>query len=260
MTGQPPESSSASRTSAVPHPALDPVSPALFQHRQFWLRLAAYRPLLVLGGMWILLMAIALVAYNRLVYTGSQPAPSSAPAPAQGRTATSGAETSPNLADSPELGTENSTINTSVAEDPGLSGWSIAALVVLCAGGCFVISQQVQAPPRARSKPRRRPVEPPPARPAPVAATKAPPKRLEPYNAFTALRSPNPPLRNPITASSASRANPTPASTAATTAMTATTTEATVVPPHATTPVDWPEGSLVNTVDVRQRRSLSSFL
>ncbi len=257
MTGQTPESSSASRASAVPYPALDPVSPALFQHRQFWLRLAAYRPLLVLGGMWILLMAVALMAYSRLIYTGSQPSPPSAPSPSQGRTATSGGETSPNLANSPEPETENSTINAPVAEAPGLSGWSIAALVGLCAGGCFVISQQVQAPPRPRAKPRRPVVDLPPAGPAPVVATKAPPKRLEPYNAFSTPRPPNTVLRNPIPASSSSRANPTPAPIAGTTA---TTAEATVVPPHATTPVDWPEGSLVNAVDVRQRRSLSSFL
>ncbi|NJN22827.1 MAG: hypothetical protein HC812_18690, partial [Leptolyngbya sp. RL_3_1] len=53
MTGQPPKPV----TAAVPTDA-SAVSPNLFQHRRFWLRLAAYRPFLVMvGGFWVVLLA-----------------------------------------------------------------------------------------------------------------------------------------------------------------------------------------------------------
>ena len=218
------------------------VSPALFRHRQFWLRLATYRPLIVLGGIWVLLLAIAFVAYSRLLYTGSQtPEPTAVyphQAPPEVRTDLDGEET-------PAI--EGNGDNGLPADDPtfgsgfaGFSGGSLVVMVALCATGCFVISRQLNAPPKPRKRrPKSRAVQPPVQR-----APKPGPQRLQPYAPAT-VAAPHPPSPPNVAAPS------TPATAVAPTQ---------VVTPTETTSVDWPQGSLVNAVDMRQQRSLSSFM
>jgi hypothetical protein len=239
---QPPETADAS---------LRQVSPALFRHRQFWLRLAAYRPLLVLGGIWVLLLAIAFVAYSRLLYTGSQtPEPTAVyphQVPSELRTGTGGEAAPDGDGDDGEDPAAEPSLATPLS---GLSGGSLAVMVALCAAGCFVISRQLNASPKPRQRrPKVRAVH-PPARRAP----KPGPQRLQPYAPATTA-TPTAPL--PTAASESS---------APATAMAVDHSPGTIAPapqvvsPTETTSVDWPQGSLVNAVDMRQQRSLSSFM
>ena len=223
------------------------VSPALFRHRQFWLRLAAYRPLLVLGGIWILLMAIAFVAYSRLLYTGSQTPTPTAVYPHQ---TPPSLEATPPDAAPPDAATpptflpgNGDTPNPSLA---GMSVGSLAVMVALCAGGCFVITRQLQAPPKPRQR-RPKVVARPPVAASPQPA-KPGPQRLRPYSPAEAITAPQAPTP-PVTPA------PTPMPTA-----TPTAAPTQVVAPTETTSVDWGQDSLINAVDLRQRRSLSSFM
>jgi hypothetical protein len=204
--------------------AAETFTPNLFRHRRFWLNLAAYRPLLVLGGMWLLIVAIALVAYGRLVDTGSrQPVPE-AVYPHQERATPETA-----AGDSPAVASEAAPTDTDDAlAAPGLSPWSISLMVVLCASGCWVLSRQMMMPPRQRpaaDRPRPQPLPPP--------APRSPAPRL--------------PQSSPRPTASDGAAAP-------------VAVQPQVLARQDHTSVDWPQESLVNTVDMRQRRSLSSFM
>ena len=260
---------------------LPEISPALFRHQRFWRKVAPYRPLFVLAGIWVVLLAISLVAYERLLYTEKDPT----------QRATDTAQTEITMYPHQRLEQEQaerqqtSLPNASIPESPtvedpevedaaaetlssippstivGLSPWTLGALVFTCALGCSLLSRQLQAPPRPCRKPQKRlltkrqPLSSVPLRqvhghPGRVAKAPSGPKRLATYNPNAPLvpppprqvrPQPSPPLAN----------NPTPA---------VSSVDVTVVPDDAQHPLDWPEESLVNTADVRRRRSLSSFM
>lgn len=49
---------------------------------RFWVQLLRYRPIILLGSLWLGLICVAAVAYSRLLFTGPPPAPLSIdPAP-----------------------------------------------------------------------------------------------------------------------------------------------------------------------------------
>ena len=241
MTGQP--SPPPWQPPQAANSDLRQVSPALFRHRQFWLRLAAYRPLIVLGGIWVLLLAIAFVAYSRLLYTGSQTPEPTAIYPHQTPPEVSTGpdqEATPDIEGNGEdaLPTDEPAFGSALA---GLSGGSLVVMVALCATGCFVISRQLSAPPKPRKRrPQARVVQPSAQR-----ASKSGPQRLQPYTPAT---------------TAASSSEPLPPPTAATSTPNTTATPTQVVKSTEITSVDWPQGSLVNAVDMRQQRSLSSFM
>ncbi len=241
MTGSLPDPSSPES------PPYEPLSPGLFQHRRFWLNVAAYRPLLVLGALWLVLLAIAAGAYSRLIYAEDQapqvapPAQTSPPALADrtpaDRTPADRAPVAPPRAESPQALSEE----TPVPSGQAVPAWSLAALVGTCALGCWVISRQAQAAPRYPQAARRA------ATPPPVTPSSPPrsPQRLAPYR-------PDQPLTAPLTG-----ANPAPAVAAPSPPEAPTVA---IVPEDTAHALDWPEGSLAHSLDVRQRRSLSSLL
>ena len=259
----------------VQRPPVQEVSPALFQHRRFWLKLAAYRPLLILVGIWVVLLSIAVTAYEHLLYTKTGPLkPDSAEEIAvypHQRIAGDRSPTAIPSENAPEFstpadqspGSETTGNNAEPAssENPqslpaGISPWSLGALVVICALGCSMLSRQLQAPRVARRKPKKRLLD----KPVPVAdsspvkdgmgkGTPVSPERLAPYNASQSGVASTP--NGDVSLSNSPVPKPAAQGNAA---------KVTVVPQDAQHPLDWPEDSLVNTADVRRRRSLSSFL
>lgn len=271
MTGQFPKRSTP-RTSSRSE-----VSPVLFQHRRFWLKIAAYRPLLILGVLWVVLLLIGMAAYDNLMHTVKdmpevvatdledyphQRGQDDAAAPAPVETA----DTSLMPAGEAEA------ISQAVSAPDGstVSPWSMGALVVTCALGCLMVSRQLQTPPRPRRKPQKRGLVHPqpapttrvrssapttaPAKSSPVKSAKAAPEptrpqRLDPYD-------PAQPFGVPVASQgsvlSSEPVTPTPPA--------APPADVTVLPEDTVHPLDWPEDSLVNSVDMRRQRSLSSFL
>lgn len=59
----------SAQTPAPPAPASRRVSPALFRRQRLLMRMATYRPLAVLASIWVVLLAIALLAYGQLLRT-----------------------------------------------------------------------------------------------------------------------------------------------------------------------------------------------
>ena len=243
--------------------------------------MAAYRPLLILAGIWGVLLTIAVVAYDHLLYTAqdSPQARSSTseitiyphqrlqgdrgnPSPTPTAVAPDAAANLPSSQD-PEVPTTSSATAPEASEEDTPSASAVispgylAALVLACALGCLMLSRQLQAPPRPPRQPRKRmlksrqPLPKPPVsgRSAREAAAKSSPQRLAPYN-------PN----QPFVSVPAQPKAPQAAREAASSKPTTSVAEVTVVPDEAQHPLDWSKDSLINTVDVRQRRSLSSFL
>ncbi|MGB3203149.1 MAG: hypothetical protein WBA99_19745, partial [Nodosilinea sp.] len=177
------------------------------------------------------------------------------------------------------------------ANRPNPSGsmtlWALFSLVGLCGFGCFALTQQIRASarPAKRKKPRPRP-----AIKAATPVRSAQPKRLAPYSpqrdgvVVPGVRpiedqssglSPHPlpvqpqanrgesgsaaalrPQRRPKAMPQANR----PAQPHLPAAAPTPSRQPAVVPSEADLSLDWPEGSVAHALDVRQRRSLSSFM
>lgn len=270
--------------------SLPEVSPSLFRYQRFWQRLIAYRPLLMLAGLWVTLLAIAFVAYEHLLYAEQdmpqdrsaasevtvyphQRSGDASSTDAATDTATpdnaNGASSATSSAEAPaptwDDNASQSSNSVTVAPTNAIGPGSLAAMVTTCAIGCFLLNRQLQAPPRPRRKSSKRllkttPLMPSQARPRKVAhaAAKQPiakpiaqpstPKQLVTYDPSQPLMPP------PMPPSKAASAPSRPAQPQAAPA------NSTVVPADTQHSLDWPQDSLVNTADVRQRRSLSSFL
>lgn len=245
----------------------------LFRQQRLWMQLAAYRPLAVLAGIWIGLLAIALLAYGQLMHTTNNQADTTAPAatdvyPHERMNGTT-ADNPPPLADEAE-GDRAAATATDRALEPttvnGLSGWTLLALVGGCAGGCWLLSVLIKMPRRPKQqRPKRGPVaqqkyrlaaskrRPPRSQPAALqGATPEPVPKLDVYD-------PEQPLVAPAQRSTSTSPRP-PASPPAPAPAPAAEPAVTVVSDQVQHRLDWPSDSLVNTADVRQRRSLSSFM
>lgn len=258
------------------------VSPNLFRRQQLRLKLAGYRPLGILAGIWVGLLAIALLAYGQLMHTTADTkgadSPSvdvtvypheqldndaEAPTPASTDSAkprSRGQQTKPS---SPATTPSQKSINQALEQsDIGISGWTLVALVSICAVGCWVTSAQLKSPPRARHKKKPKlsrlkgELSASQSLPAKAVTAKSQlktdegPKRLSPYD-------PNQPL---ISAPVQQPSSQTAESLSADRSPMPAPTNVTVMAEEFRHRLDWPENSLVNEADLRQRRSLSSFL
>lgn len=257
-----------------PSQQLHGVSPLLFRRRQLWQQLAAYRPLWVLAGIWVGLLAIALLAYGQLLQTDPggitvEPTAESEPYPHErlnrdGEDEIAAESTVPLhesfTAEAGEELPERDAGTTTATVATGFSIWTLVALVGSCALGCWVLSIQLKASPKPRKRkrvPTRRPaaqrlVTPSNVPPTGLRKTHSPatPPKLAPYD-------PQQPLVKSTKSRQPSRESPThpvasPPEPVA--------TNATLVSEDFQHQLDWPADSLVNTADVRQRRSLSSYL
>ncbi|MBW4482287.1 MAG: hypothetical protein KME14_07075 [Tildeniella torsiva UHER 1998/13D] len=242
----------------------------------FWARLLTYRPLFLLGGLWLTLVCVSAIAYHGLMF--NEPVEDVAPeAPLSVMAAPSD-----DLPSAPEIAPGEET-----APRSGLALWGLLSLVGLCAFGSFVLTQQIKASarPAKRKKARPRPVV-----KAPAPAKPPHPKRLAPYSPqrdgvvasgariveapMVKLPVSPVPLGRPGTPAVAKfkvvsklpperwRSLPggeSPQPSVPSVASVPTATSA-VVPPEADLLLDWAEGSVAHALDMRQRRSLSSLM
>lgn len=235
--------------------------------RRFWLRLLSRRPWLLLGGLWLVTVCVAAVASHRLLFTDPGRSAGSAPgvsSPARSSTA--------NDASAP---TARSHRNVKVTL------WGLSSLVGLCALGSFVISQRAKATARRRPKRRVRRV-------GPKAKAPTGPKRLRPYSpqrdgvivkgAQAVIDADTLPLPRidgaaesglaAVVPGASPASAPSPQGSAPKTSApnpsgpteNDAATQAEVVPQDEDHPLDWAEDSLAHTLDLRQRRSLSSLM
>lgn len=244
---------------------------------RFWAYLVRYRPVFLVGGLWMLLICLAAGAYSRLMFIGLPPKPAVQPpltrphepfqAPRQNR------DQSRNDDGSPELQLEFAAPKTlgAVAEESDSDNfaprWPLLLMVGLCALGCGVVSQQARRPQKPLSKPRRKLVK----------ANRSGPKPTS----RLALTKPKAPTRLPVYSSERDAAlvpgkpavvetegifqptyegGSTHVVSPSHTVQLTSTAPVSVVPEQETHPLDWPEGNLADTLDLRQHRSLSSFL
>lgn len=256
--------------------------PALFTP-QFWAFLVKYRPLFLVGLLWLVIICIASVAYSRLMFTGVPPQAdiNHAPTPSSltqdpVSSLNSGQNTPP-----PEglQAARMSPLSPDRSESTStpMTIWVLGSVVGLCALGSLAISRIAQAPPRPRRPPSKLPV---PKRRPPRASAEHPkpkPQRLAPFSPTrdSLLVSPSqrfvsqddrpqplatgpqaspgsPPASKPLPQPLAqSKSSPEPVPAAENIA---------IVPADESHPLDWGEASVAHTLDLRQRRSLSSFM
>lgn len=265
------------KTVSPTHPA-NGVSPELFRRQRFLRRLAVYRPLGVLASIWVVFLAIALLAYGQLLRTAPEPEGTQSSKPGtypherlndRSDNAVPNAESSATdesaAADGPVEIPQGDRVEGEVQTiDTGINLWTLLALVGTCALGCWLLSVQLKSPPKPRKIRKKKPVSaqgaPPqrsapnrPTRQLPVAAkpkSPAAPQKLAPYD-------PNQPL---IKAAATHQTSPSPQTPSQPQVASEPSSDVSVVSEEFQHRLDWPEDSLVNTADVRQRRSLSSFL
>lgn len=259
--------------------------------RLFWLRLLSHRPLVLLGSLWLVTVCLAAVASHRLLFTDPG---KGTKAPASRSSALSSEDS--NESSSPLGASDRSEPrgNEPAARShprTQVTLWGLSSLVGLCALGSVVISQRAKAATRRTPQRRVRRVK---------AKAKAAtgPKRLQPYSpqrdavivkGAQAVKDTLPPTMVEAEADSATptRAavrdkdrppiapSPTEAKVDAEAAATTNTNigvnaietqadhlvpQPEVLPPDEAHPLDWEEDSLAHTLDLRQRRSLSSLM
>lgn len=249
----------------------------------FWARLLTYRPLFLLGGLWLALVCVSAIAYHGLMF--NEPIEEVAYTEAPLTVAEALPQSLPAAADTADAAPAD------VAASGPVALWALVSLVGLCGFGCFVVTQQIRASarPTKRKKPRPRPVV-----KAPVLPPQ--PKRLAPYSPqrdgvvvpgrriveapAPKLSAPGSPVQpqpgvaprplapaaNRLAADrlqAGPRAMPRPERRLAPPHRPVASLPShnpAVVPDEADLALDWPEGSVAHALDVRQRRSLSSFM
>ncbi|WOD37784.1 hypothetical protein [Nodosilinea sp. E11] len=235
----------------------------------FWARLLTYRPLFLLGGLWLVLVCVSAIAYHGLMF--NEPV-KDMPV----REAPITVATPQSLASASEV--EPIEVEPLEAEPQfsGVMAWGLISLLGLCGFGCFVLTQQI----KASARPKRKKVRPRPVAQAPTPARPPHPKRLAPYSpqrdgvvvpGFRIVETPSelppaaptapPPKPRPIPqAQRRSVSRPQPVNPPPKPATAVQPYAPAVVPEGTDLALDWSEGSVAHALDVRQRRSLSSFM
>lgn len=243
----------------------------------FWAYLVRHRPVFLVGGLWMLLICLAAGAYSRLMFIGLPPKPAaqllitSPPDPFQAPQQNRGQfNNSSDRVPKPHFEFAAPETLGAVPEEPDEENfaprWSLMLMVGFCALGCGVVSQQAHRSQKPLSKPRK-----------PLKTHSTGQKSTL---KLTLMKS-KAPTRLPIYSSERDAAlvpgRPAVVETEEIFQQTqgddlahvfspkqavqpTTLVSVSVVPEQETHPLDWPEGNLADTLDLRQRRSLSSFL
>lgn len=245
-----------------------PLQRRLFRQQRLWQQLILYRPLMVLGGIWLGLLAIAFLAFGQLTHNAPDQPTTTEPAPPYPHERRPDGSAAP--ASGPATSQEAPTTAPTTAKEPapatvnGPSVWTLAALVASCAGGCWLLSIAIKMPRKPKKRRPQRSQKAKAGKRYRLSASQRPPvsaslpaqggvqagaettvPKLEPYNSDQPLvASSKPPKSDPL---------PSPATVP-------TASEVTIVSEATQHQLDWPSDSLVNTADMRQRRSLSSFM
>jgi hypothetical protein len=236
-----------------------PADPQLFQatissQDENWakgvLRFLWRQPFVLLGGLWLLMVVIAVVALGGLASPGDPEQPvvtrdRSRPAPAvippRPRSTSSAPPTGTAFAPGEDAA---QSVDADGEGSPDFPLWSLAVLVGCCAAGSIMASRQINAPTVSRQRRAKKRVKSARSRPTPPPPPKA--KRLKPYMAH-----PGSPMPSGEVA---------PGDTTAIAAPAPRHTAISVVPDDEIHALDWPEGSLAHQLDLRQQKSLSSLL
>ncbi|MBE9159685.1 hypothetical protein IQ265_23025 [Nodosilinea sp. LEGE 06152] len=253
----------------------------------FWARLLAYRPLFLLGGLWLALVCVSAIAYHGLMF--NEPIEDATYSEAPLTVAEALPPSLPTAADTADAAPADATAPGPVTSAP-VALWALFSLVGLCGFGCFVLTQQIRA--------SARPTKHKKTRPRPVVKAPAPhpqPKRLAPYSPQrdgvvvpghriveaaapplpvpsplvspqppVAPRPPSPAVARPVANRPQADPRPKPLENRSIPPTLPVASlpshNPAVVPNEADLALDWPEGSVAHALDVRQRRSLSSFM
>lgn len=234
----------------------------------FWVRLVTQRPFLLLGSFWLVIVCISAVSLHRLMVTDPPEMSESAPPPAE-RVTLEVSRNSPDPLDdggalaegSPEPSAEGNSQRTL---------WGLGSLIGLCALGSWGISQRARSPRRPRVKAKGRTRR---GKPKTVAKKPTGPKRLRPYSPLRdavivdgAQAVATPPSAAVGAPGQGQGSNPAPvriseASNPGSPEGSDTAVhDSVVLAPEEAHPLDWSEESLAHTLDLRQRRSLSSLM
>ncbi|MDJ0704552.1 MAG: hypothetical protein QNJ46_14815 [Leptolyngbyaceae cyanobacterium MO_188.B28] len=233
--------------------------------RGFWLSLFLAQPLLMVGGMWMLLVLIAVIAFGGLLNPEIKPLPRMNPLEQARlsriqRSASTEADQErqlSHLAENELRSTDDPKVADSLLVDaneenndsgPSIPVWSLATLALICASGCWVIDKVLNAPPSAPVKKLRQP--------QPVKSNGLTPRtlKLKPYLASTPSSS-QPEGKMQRLPGQTPNAHPT-----ASPPPDSDSVVPSVVPPTEVSSLDWPDGSLAHQLDLRQQKSLSSWL
>ena len=173
--------------------------------RGFWLNLFLAHPILMLGGMWVLLVLIASIAFSGLLDPGvkdplklppmelfrsSENTQSGSNQAAHSNTQPSDPTKSQSVSASSldEISNPAAPHQLSYISGPRIPVWSLGALVLSCAAGCLVINHYLNATPSHAVKTLRQSKHPKPSSTPTLRSL----KRLKPYTAPKA-----PPLEPP---------------------------------------------------------------
>lgn len=142
------------------------------------------------------------------------------------------------------------------AAEQSMPIWPLLVMVAVCAGGCMVMSRQRVLTEDSRRGRRRLLVSVPrPIKPSGLKKNRRSNRRTSAKRSASQVMVrraghknrnpayPNPPVSNPVSYAAAGSAK-----------------SVTVVPDSETSSLDWKEGSLAHKLDVRQTRSINSFL
>lgn len=263
---------------------------------QFWVAIVRYRPVLLVGGFWMLLICLAAVAYSRLMFTGTPPTPADPVVSDAAASAVNGDSERESIdlrGPSPAVKTADPTRNSPFGDSlpagsdseaaevtdsravDSSSAATLAWLVGLCALGSLGISYGVRLPKRSQSA-RKVPSKLPQGqrslsnrrsgRQIVAQPVKRQPERLSPYSperdgVLVPARPPQPsPRLQPKPLVRLANKKLPPSTSTVPTSSGRPDPEVTVLSPAERHPLDWPEGSLADSLDLRNRRSLSSLL
>lgn len=252
---------------AVPA-ATKAVSPprAASKSGNFWSDLFLVRPWLLVGGLWLTSVLLIAIALSGL----SSPGRETVLEPVR-RSIDGQPLSAPDAAAASRLVLEGEEETALTRHDPAatlpgkpeqaMPAWPLLVMVAACAGGCMLVSRQggvTAEPRRARRRGVAHAAGPRPIRSKPSSSRNRRAKRRigpqRPDSQVMAFRSGqkihHTPPQQPKSSKSVSFAVGGPE----------TPTSVAVVPSGETSPLDWKEGSLAHKLDVRQTRSINSFL
>lgn len=236
----------------------------------FWSDLFLVRPWLLVGGLWLTFVLMIAIALAGLSNPGREMTlnPVSSSIAGQPLSAPDVAAASRLPARDGIALAQRDPAATLPPDTAGRTAWALLVLVVVCAGGCMLMSQTSLLTNEAR-RGRRRAVVGESPRPRPVRASGGRQRRSRrisshrPAAQVMAFRTGgkirHTPLQQTPTVSKTRWSKPRskPVSFAVTNQ---SATQVTVVPEGETSPLDWQDGSLAHKLDVRQTRSINSFL
>lgn len=221
---------------------------------QPWRQVVRQGPLLLIGGAWLVLVSISALAYHQLILTKPDPEVGATLTPRPQMAAIQ--PLAPVHPPDEVLTVPRDAQRPAPVASPVGASW-LVSLVGLCGLGCWLITLRCQAAPR-RSR-RTAPLSRKRAPATPTASKRSSPKRLASYrpdrddvvvapSLATAPSLAAPQLPQP---ESGSEARPEPGQPPL---------APDLVPDQDVLRLDWPEASLAHSLDLRQRRSLSSLL